>query len=263
MNGLAAKRRIWPGAVLALLAVAMLLAVAASSSWLWLGVQQSRVDALRDARFAFSAINLKSALDARLQSGGSVAELGDANVLLLQSFAAQSFIVSIDVLNRAGQIVHSTDASGLGSSAPLAWVQTCLAAPDARFDIVYAQDHWLCLPLVDGIEQVVGGLLLRYEPTGQVSAASNAAPAWPQHHLLWAWGLALALLCAAAGALAWRLCRGLHAHLSALLQTSAPQHAASHAAHALQAGLGQGQQLQLQLQACEIEVDRIDRLELH
>ena len=94
MNTPSEQLRVWPGSALALLVAAVLVCVAASSSWLWLVVQQNRIDALRDARFAFSAINVKSALDARLQLGGNVADLGNAKALLAQSFAALSSVIS-------------------------------------------------------------------------------------------------------------------------------------------------------------------------
>ncbi len=157
-----------PSHVAFLLSLALLLAVTAVGAGAWRALDTQQNERLRQARFQFSVGDVRDALNASLQLGVSLQNLPNAQLQLDAAFKQHADALSMDVADATGQIVFSTDGSGVGARVPSAWVAQCVSlaqANDATSAQVFGESadaQWRCAPLLDGIGQAAGVLVLRY-----------------------------------------------------------------------------------------------------
>lgn len=205
-----------PSQVVFALSLALLLAVSTLGAWAWQALDAQQNERLRQARFQFSVAEVRNALNASLQLGVGLQDLPNAQTQIDAAFKQHADVLSMDLADANGQIVFSTDASGLGARVPIAWVARCVAALSAESNDAAqvhgesAEAQWRCAPLVDGIGQVAGVLVLRYG--GADAAAARIAEqgaallsGGSRQSAMWWWlSLGLALAGAVWISKAWR-----------------------------------------------------------
>jgi hypothetical protein len=163
--------------VLLLICLAVLVGMSTLLTWQHNFRQQQ--DGLRESRFQFSLIHVKASLESGLRLGFAVSELPGAQNLIDQVRARQSDILSIDIFNTQGLILFSTDPAGQGSSVPLTWRKPCMQSAGQLW-VGQTQDSDLqCTAVVNGFEQVSGGVLLRYRLPSRSTRAVELPHAWP------------------------------------------------------------------------------------
>lgn len=162
-------------------ALALLVAVvSAGSVWIWQSGIRDQVESLRGERFRFSLLHVKSALEAGLRLGNTVTDLGGTEALIGQVRDHQPDILSIDVYDAQGDVVFSTDPSGLGLKLPPAWAQACLRPDDKTpWSGQDADGGVQCVGLVNAFGQAAGGVLLRHRWSLRTAEGLALPNDWP------------------------------------------------------------------------------------
>lgn len=139
-----------------------LLAAVAGALFSGLALLEERGAMLRESRFQFALNKVRGALESGLRLGLPLPDLPGAQESIQQNRQHEPVILSIDVFDVQGRIVFTTDSGGVGSNIPGDWRAACL---DAGRNSRRGQDEegrFLCGAVLNGYEQIVGGVVLRY-----------------------------------------------------------------------------------------------------
>jgi len=223
----------------------------------WLSALEQRGTILRESRFEFSLNNVKSSLELGLELGLPLHDLPGAQELIERNRMQEPVILSIDIFDANGHIVFTTETAGVGANLPQAWMAPCLSRERSNWSSQDDAGNVLCGSVMNGYDQVAGGVVLRYR-------LPNRASAFGVLGRYWAPALSALLVLAGLGSLAgWLVLR----HTERLLdrQTEAiTGHGAAldvdTLAGPLAAGLTTLERLEHELAATDRETDRLDNL---
>ena len=241
-------------------AVALVLTLAltlTAAVFAWLSALEQRGTILRESRFEFSLNNVKSSLELGLELGLPLHDLPGAQELIERNRMQEPVILSIDIFDANGHIVFTTETAGVGANLPQAWMAPCLSRERSNWSSQDDAGNVLCGSVMNGYDQVAGGVVLRYR-------LPNRASAFGVLGRYWAPALSALLVLAGLGSLAgWLVLR----HTERLLdrQTEAiTGHGAAldvdTLAGPLAAGLTTLERLEHELAATDRETDRLDNL---
>jgi hypothetical protein len=248
-------------ALVAVLAMATLASVAA-----WRFAVDEGFDSLRESRFRFGLGAVRATLESGLRLGFAPEDLPGAQVLIEQTQARQPDILAIEVFDKQGNILFSTDLGGFGATVPTVWRDRCLERTDAPVLADDEDGRVQCTALVNAFEQVTGGVMLRYRPRGGDPAGRTGRKVWLP--LI----LALAALAAVGATIGWLMARPHERRLRkvvAALAGAAGGGASDRAgtdgslAGPVPAGLDALERMERELDRLDAEADAIDRLEAH
>jgi len=242
------------------LAIALLLTLTltlTAAVFAWLSALEQRGTILRESRFEFSLNNVKSSLELGLELGLPLHDLPGAQELIERNRMQEPVILSIDIFDANGHIVFTTETAGVGANLPQAWMAPCLSRERSNWSSQDDAGNVLCGSVMNGYDQVAGGVVLRYR-------LPNRASAFGVLGRYWAPALSALLVLAGLGSLAgWLVLR----HTERLLdrQTEAiTGHGAAldidTLAGPLAAGLTTLERLEHELAATDRETDRLDNL---
>jgi hypothetical protein len=194
----------------AVLLVALL--VLAACCWtIWQFAFTHQLQQLRESRFQFSLANVRATLESGLRLGFAPSDLPGTQALIEQVRAREQGIQSIDVFDPAGRILFTTDQSGVGASLPGAWRTACMAKLPGEIWRSEEEDGNLqCTAVINGYEQVVGGVLLRYRLQAIHGLRGTLSGHWPSFLVT------LALLGLLGGMAGWLAVRSTEQRLNAL-----------------------------------------------
>ncbi|NUU03315.1 hypothetical protein [Herbaspirillum robiniae] len=188
------------------LSCALLLALGAGVLG-WLATLEQRGAALREGRFEFSLNTIRSGVEAGLQVGLLLPDLPGAQQLIEQSRSQERVILSIDIFDAQGHIVFTTDSGGVGAVIPAAWRAPCLTRARGNWSGVDEEGRLVCGAVINGFDQVAGGVALRYRLDDRAGTFGQLGGFWLLP-LLWAAGLALV-----GGLFGWLLLRPVERRL--------------------------------------------------
>lgn len=236
-----------------LLALGLTLAAAVIS---WTTAIEQRNAMLRESRFQFSLNSARSALESGLRLGLLLSDLPGAKELIDQNRMQERVILSIDVFDDKGQIVFTTDSTGVSANIPLAWLDNCLNKQRRNWSGQDDEGRLLCGPLVNGYEELVGGVLLRYRLNNRASIVGMLE----RYPLA---GLGMLLILAACGGMAgWLVLRPIENHLnqqaSAIAGLGPPGD--NDLSGPLACALATLEQIENRIGAIDREADRLDNL---
>jgi Tfp pilus assembly protein PilO len=203
-----------PRAIAVITTLLLMLALVVASAWAWREAHADQEERLRQARLQFIVDEIKDALDASLRLGVSLPNLSQAQPLLESVFQRHTDIVSIDIAGVGGQIIFSSDESGIGAHVPKALLDACEAVASAGNTAQAmggsGQTRWRCAPVVNGISEVVGVLVLRHGQLALASAKDEARTILP-------WLAGAALLAIALALAAGQQLAGANTQLNGLV----------------------------------------------
>ncbi len=246
----------------AILCVA-LLATAAAATISWLHFAEQRSALLRESRFQFSLNSVIGNLESGLRLGLPLADLPGAQGQIEHVRVRDPGILSIDVFDGDGRILFTTDHGGVGAHLPAARSTPCLANGGWR-----GRDEdgsMQCGVLQNSYEQVIGGVLLRYQPVTRAGTINLLNRHWSVPRMMTVILVLLASLAALAIGAAWLRLRPLEQRLEALaagVETDRLAPAPGTLAGPLPAALVALERRAETLRAAGRETDRIDDLDL-
>lgn len=244
-----------------MLSLALLLTLAAAVFG-WVATLEQRGAMLRESRFQYSLNSVRSSLESGLQLGLLLPDLPAAQELIEQNRMQERVILSIDVFDPEGRIVFTTDNGGVGAAIPRAWLGPCLSRARNRdgdnpnWSSQDDEGRLLCGPLVNGYEQVAGGVVLRYRLSDRASTLGLLGNYWPA-------ALALLLGVGVLGSLAgWLILRRTERRLTHQTEAIAGLHPARNdtLTGPLATALAALDKLEQEQAAADREADRLDNL---
>lgn len=192
------------GAVLAVVALLCALSV--------VRLVGERTVALQLERIGLVATQLRDRIQPSLELGLPLHGLTFVQDLLVTERRRTSSILSIDVYDRAGRLLFSTDRGGIGDAIPEEW-ERARSAADALWSTARQDISVMGMPLRNGFEVPVGDVVLRYDRQAAVATTGGFdrlfAPAL----------LAAAMAATFLAVAAWLLVRPRHAGLQAVART--------------------------------------------
>jgi len=240
-----------------------LLATAVAAAISWLHFPEQRSAQLRGSRFQFSLNSVIGGLESGLRLGLGLADLPGAQEQIDHIRVRDSGILSIDVFDEDGHILFTTDRGGVGSHLPAARSTPCLEQGGWR-----GRDEdgsMQCGALRNSYDQVVGGVLLRYQPVTRAGTLDMLSRHWSATQMTVVTLGLLAVLATLAIGAAWLRLRPLERRIDALvasIEADAPTPVPVTLAGPLTAALAALERRAAALRDAERETDRIDDLDL-
>jgi hypothetical protein len=134
---------------------------------------------LRDSRFRFSLSTVRSGLEDGMRLGFNPADIPGAQALIDKALEREQDILSIDVFDRSGRILFTTDQGGLGAKVNAAWRDGCLAAPTGEvWRSSDDNDALQCSVAFNSLEDPSAGVMLRYQLRERAGIGGLLADHW-------------------------------------------------------------------------------------
>ena len=130
-------------------------------------------------RFRFHLAQVKAEIETGLRLGFPLTQFPDVQSLLNRAEDLDADIFSVDLFDRHGVIVSTSDEGSLAGRLPAPLSADCQQSdPGLR---IGREDNngWQCVPVTDAIDQGVGGLLLRYRMNMREGLVETVAGQWP------------------------------------------------------------------------------------
>lgn len=126
---------------------------------------------LRQARFAYTAVTLKTTVETALGLGLPLATLDAVQTVIDETIARDPHLLSIDVFAADGRLLFTTDSVGIRNRVPESWQRaleterTAGGAP-APWRIAERGVEAIGIGLDNAFGVVIGGIALRHAPDG-------------------------------------------------------------------------------------------------
>ena len=127
------------------------------------------------SRYAFVLNEIKATIETGLDLGLSLDLLPNVTVLLQDQVARDQSILSIDVFNRSGAVLFSTDSSFVDDLVSEEWVGAANENPDESWFIEERDSNAIGLAVLDNLGQITGYVAVRYSRSESTLALQDVA----------------------------------------------------------------------------------------